>query len=230
MSGAAAAEQALRDAGAARPRDGYRLLPGFLSDDETAAWTEPLDARRELLQQVGTKLGMNLGYHVLSAAAISEHFPALFELARGRLLQVTQAVAGEPLELMRDPRRAVRIQCYRARHEGFRWHLDGGAWSALLTLRNTNRGATEVLSPRWSRRLAYAPYLLFPFPRLFELARPVPLEGRAGDLLILNGGRIVHRGVTRDDGGERLVLVATFNPRGTRPSRVWDTFARWLNY
>jgi hypothetical protein len=131
---------------------------------------------------------------------------------------------------MADPKRAFRIQCYRARHEGFKWHLDGGLYSALLTLVNTNEGATEVLSPEWSRVLFPVPYLLFPFARLLEFAKPKPLVGRPGDLLVLKGGEVLHRGVTTRDEGERLVFVATYNPVGTKPTPLWDWFARRLNY
>src|SRR5205809_516050 len=84
-------------------------------------------------------------------------------------------------------------QCYRAKKQGFKWHLDGGLYSAILTLVNTNEGATEVLSPEWSRLLFPVPYLLFPFARLLEFAKPKPLIGAAGDLLVIKGGEVLHR-------------------------------------
>jgi len=89
---------------------------------------------------------MSLPYNVLDGYKIDEHFPELREFAAGPLLKITQETFGVSLELMTDPKRAFRIQCYRAKHEGFKWHLDGGLYSALLTLVNTNEGATEVLS------------------------------------------------------------------------------------
>lgn len=211
-------------------QDGYRMLSGFLTAQETADWLRQIDERRHLFAAVASKAGMNLPYNVLSGTAIREHFPQLFALAAERLLAVTQEIVGARLEFLHDPQRAVRIQCYRALNEGFKWHLDGGKYSALLTFVNTNRGATEIVSTTLSRRVPFLPYVLFPLQRLFEVVKPLPLVAEAGDLLILRGGDVIHRGTTRLDTGERLVLVATFNPYGTRPTPLWDTFARWLNY
>ena len=148
---------------------------------------------------------MSLPYHVLDGYKIAEHFPEFRELANGPLKSATEETFGVKLDLMADPKRAFRIQCYRARHEGFKWHLDGGLYSALLTLVNTNQGATEVLSPEWSRVLFPVPYLLFPFARLLEFAKPKPVVAHAGDLLVIKGGEVLHRGVTAKEEGERLV-------------------------
>jgi len=213
-----------------RPAEGYRLLSQFLSPEQTHALLSLIESRGELFKAVNAKAGMSLAYNVLDGFSIDEHFPELRELAAGPLLQVTEETFGVRLELMADPKRAFRIQCYRARHEGFKWHLDGGLYSALLTLVNTNDGATEVLSPEWSRVLFPVPYLLFPFARLLEFAKPKPLIAGPGDLLVLKGGEVLHRGITNKDDGERLVFVATYNPVGTKPTPLWDWFARRLNY
>jgi len=87
-----------------------------------------------------------------------------------------------------------------------------------------------VLSPEWSRLLFPLPYLLFPFQRLLEFAKPTPIVPHAGDLLVIKGGAVLHRGVTKKSDGERLVFVATYNPVGTKPTPMWDWFARRLNY
>ena len=213
-----------------RPRAGYRILPQFLSSTETARWHDLIESRGNLFKQVSGKAGMSLPYHVLDGYKIAEHFPEFPELASGPLKNATEETFGVKLDLMADPKRAFRIQCYRARHEGFKWHLDGGLYSALLTLVNTNEGATEVLSPEWSRVLFPVPYLLFPFARLLEFAKPKPVVAHAGDLLVIKGGEVLHRGVTAKEDGERLVFVATYNPVGTKPTPLWDWFARKLNY
>jgi hypothetical protein len=145
-------------------------------------------------------------------------------------LRVTEETFGVSLEVMNDPKRAFRIQYYRKKEEGFKWHLDGGLYSVLLTLINTNEGATEVLSPEWSRILFPVPYLLFPFGRILEFAKPKPIPTRPGDLLVIKGGEVLHRGVTRKEDGERLVFVVSYNPLGTKPTPLWDWFARRLNY
>jgi len=213
-----------------RPPEGYHLFSQFLSPEQTAGWLSLIESRGNLFKPVAAKAGMSLAYNVLDGFNIDQHFPELRELAAGPLLRVTEEMFGVQLELMADPKRAFRIQCYRARHEGFKWHLDGGLYSALLTLVNTNEGATEVLSPEWSRVLFPVPYLLFPFARLLELAKPKPLIAFPGDLLVIKGGEVLHRGVTTREDGERLVFVATYNPIGTKPTPLWDWFARRLNY
>ena len=214
----------------ASPTDGYRVLSKFLSSDETAAWLDLIDSKNDLFKTVAGKAGMSLPYNVLDGFKIDEYFPELRELAAGPLLRITEETFGVEVELMADPKRAFRIQCYRAKQQGFKWHLDGGLYSAILTLVNTNEGATEVLSPEWSRLLFPVPYLLFPFARLLEFAKPKPLIGAAGDLLVIKGGEVLHRGVTSREEGERLVFVATYNPVGTKPTPLWDWFARRLNY
>lgn len=213
-----------------RPAEGYRVLSQFLSPEQITGWLSLIESRGNLFKPVAAKAGMSLAYNVLDGFTIDQHFPELRELAAGPLLRITQETFGVQLELMADPKRAFRIQCYRAKHEGFKWHLDGGLYSALLTLVNTNEGATEVLSPEWSRVLFPVPYLLFPFARLLEFAKPKPLIARAGDLLVIKGGEVLHRGVTTREDGERLVFVATYNPVGTKPTPLWDWFARRLNY
>jgi hypothetical protein len=214
----------------ARPAEGYRILSQFLPPEETAGWLDLIESRGDLFKPVAAKAGMSLPYNVLDGFKIDEYFPELREFAAGPLLRVTEGTFGVQLELMADPKRAFRIQCYRARHEGFKWHLDGGLYSALLTLVNTNEGATEVLSPEWSRVLFPVPYLLFPFARLLEFAKPKPIIAGPGDLLVIKGGEVLHRGVTTKENGERLVFVATYNPIGTKPTPMWDWFARKLNY
>jgi hypothetical protein len=214
----------------ARPAEGYRLLSQFLSPEQTTGWLSLIESRGDLFKPVAAKAGMSLAYNVLDGFNIDQNFPELSELAAGPLQRVTEETFGVHLELMSDPKRAFRIQCYRHKQEGFKWHLDGGLYSALLTLVNTNEGATEVLSPEWSRVLFPVPYLLFPFARLLEFAKPKPVTARPGDLLVIKGGEVLHRGVTTREDGERLVFVATYNPVGTKPTPLWDWFARRLNY
>ena len=87
-----------------------------------------------------------------------------------------------------------------------------------------------MLSPRLSRILKPAPYLLFPFQRLLELGRPTRIVTAPGDLLIVHGGAVIHRGVTQLDEGERIVLAASYDPLDRKKSRLWEWLARRLNY
>jgi len=209
---------------------GYRLFPQFLSPAETERLSAMVRDRQEKLQAVAAKAKMNLAYHVVNGHELRQSFPDFFELAAGRLLEIATEQAGLPLELMRDPKRAVRIQHYRRKSEGFLWHLDGGEYGALLTLDNTNHGVTEVLSPRLSRWLKPAPYLLFPFQGVLARMRTVKIAAGAGDLLILHGGKVIHRGLIQQDEGERTLLAVSYDRVGKKTSRVWEWIARRLNY
>jgi hypothetical protein len=213
-----------------RYKEGYRVFGKFVAADELASLHQLIASHGDLFKPVSGKAGMSLPYHVLDGFNICKHFPQLREYAAGPLLNAAEETFGVNLELMADPKRAMRIQCYRTKQEGFKWHLDGGLYSSLLTLVNSNEGATEVLSPELSRLLFPIPYLLFPFQRLLEFAKPRPIIAHAGDLLVIKGGAVLHRGVTKKAEGERLVFVATYNPVGTKPTPMWDWFARRLNY
>jgi hypothetical protein len=208
---------------------GYRLFPGFLSAAETERLLERVREQARF-QTVAAKAGMNLSYHVVDGNRTRDELPEFFALASGLLQKTTQSLIDQPIELMQDPKRAVRIQCYRRKTDGFFWHLDGGAYGALLTLVNTNQGATDLLTPRLSRFLKPVPYLLFPFQGLLERARPTRIVTAPGDLLILHGGAIIHRGVMQSDEGERILLAASFDPVGRKKSAAWEWLARRLNY
>jgi hypothetical protein len=208
---------------------GFHLFQGFLNGEELADLLGQVRRRTEF-REVAVKAGMNLAYHVVDGLQLRRDLPDHFALVEGRIQELAQELAGRPLGLMADPKRSVRVQCYRRREEGFFWHLDGGAYGALLTLTNTNQGATDFLGRRQSRWLKPFPYLLFPFQRLFELAKPVRVVAAPGDLLILHGGAVIHRGVTQLEQGERIVLAASYDPAGRRKSALWEALARRLNY
>jgi hypothetical protein len=208
---------------------GYRLFPGFLPAATTERLVEQVREQARF-QAVAAKAGMNLSYHVVDGLRLRDELPDLFALASGLLQETTQSLIDQPIELMQDPKRSIRIQCYRRKADGFLWHLDGGAYGALLTLFNTNEGATDLLSPRLSRLLRPAPYVLFPFQGLLELARPTRIVTAPGDLLIVHGGAIIHRGVMQLDEGERILLAASYDPVGRKKSAAWEWLARRLNY
>lgn len=214
----------------AQPAEGYRVYPGFLSPAENAEWLRLIEARSDLFAPVSAKAGMSLAYNVLDGIKIDQYLPELRAFANGPLLRILSDTFGLDLEPMTDVKRSLRIQRYQSTNEGFKWHLDGGLYSIILTLVNTNEGATEVLSPEWSRVLFPVPYLLFPFARLLEFAKPKPVKCGAGDLVAIKGGEVLHRGVTAGETGERIIIGASYNPAGTKPTPMWDWFARKLNY
>lgn len=211
-------------------KNGYRFAPNFLSAAETEHFRNRVGARLELFHPVATKAGMNLPYNVMDGYQIRNELPDLYALVQGPLKHALQDAAGRPLVPLRDPKRAVRIQWYRRPGDGLRWHLDGGMYSVLLTLINTNQGGTQMIPLTWSRYLKPIPYILFPFPGLLARAPTTMLVSGAGDLLLMQGGAVIHRGVNEQPHGERMVLVASFDPVGRRPTPVWDWLARRLNY
>jgi len=211
-------------------KEGYRLHAGFLSGEETDRWRRRLDSRREVFKAVGGRGGLNLRYSVIDGHRSREHFPELVELARTRLREAAEEAVGQPLVPIRDEKRSLRIQLYGGRHEGFRWHLDVSSYSALLTLANTSRGATEVISPRLTRLLAPLYYPFYPLRQLFSALPHRTIHSAPGDLLILHGSAVLHRARALADEGERLVVVAVFEPAGSKPTPVRDWLARTFNY
>ena len=209
---------------------GYRMYSRFLSGEEAAHWRGVVEARPELFLAVGGKGGLNLPFSVVGGRQVRQHLPDVLDLMKTRLWETAQEAAGRPLAPIQDPERALRIQHYRGKNEGFRWHYDLSQYSALLTLVNTNGGATEVISPRLSRSLTPLYYLLYPLRQVFSVARCQRIVSEAGDLLILHGSAALHRATAQQDQGERLVLVATFDPVGQRPTPLRDWVARRFNY
>ena len=101
----------------------------------------------------------------------------------------------------------MRVQVYERRDHGFRWHFDGHPYVALVTLENTNQGQTQFISAGLSRWLRFLLYPLYAFPQIFSLFPRSTVETRPGDLLVMRGGRVLHRGVTLADEGERILLA-----------------------
>lgn len=207
-----------------------RVVSDFLPAGELAEMRGAILAHSHRFKPVAAKAGMNLPYKVLNGRDLRQHLPALAAFAAGPMLAIAQELAGEPLQLMADTMRDMRLQWYRGKHEGFRWHLDGALYGALLTVMNDNDGGTEMLTRQQSRWLWPVPYVLYPFPKLLERAGPKPVAAGAGDLVVIRGGEIIHRGVIRRDTGDRILLAASFDPVGRVRPKVWDTLARWLNY
>ena len=211
-------------------KHGYRLVRGFLSPQETERLLEQVSSRRNQMQTVAVKARMNRSYHVIDGLEVQRDLPELFERAAGQLRDLVEEQAGVAIELMRDPKRALRVQHYRRKNEGFLWHLDGGEFGALLILENTNGGFTELLTPGLSRWLKPLPYLLFLFQGVLARAPTTKIHAGAGDLLILHGGEVIHRGMMQRDEGARTLLAASYDRVGKKDSRLWRWIAQRLNY
>lgn len=206
------------------------LLPRFLSPEEVEELCRLVDSHREHFRETGGRGGLGPRYRVLGGTEIRHRLPEVVSLGERRIRPVVEDVAGRPVVPMTCPTRTMRVQIYRGRKGGFRWHLDGHELAAMVTLRNTNRGETHVIPRRWSRALRYTLYPLYATPSFLSVAPHRRVRTEPGDLLVTPGGSCIHRGVSGSDDGERLLLVFGFDPPGKRRSKVRDFIARRVNY
>ena len=211
-------------------RSGYCRIPGFLSPAEAAGWLRRVDDSRDAFRAVGGKAGLALPFHLMDGAEAMARLGDVCTHLQPRMHEAAESAATTRLEPIGDRRRALRIQRYRGSTDGFRWHFDGSHTTALLTLANTNRGATEVVSPRWTPVLKPLFYGLYPLRGAFSLVPHARLVAEPGELLILSGHSVLHRGAPGDRPGERVVVLVAFDPAGAKPRPIRDWIARRINY
>lgn len=156
--------------------------------------------------------------------------PEIEAYGERRVRPVAERLAGERLRLMGSSKRSMRIQVYDQKRHGFRWHFDGHTYAALLTLKNTNRGQTHVISERASRILRFLLYPLYFVPEVFSIVPYHEIMTEAGDLLFIRGSHALHRGVTLEEEGERILLVYTYDETDKKPNPIRDRIARAINY
>jgi hypothetical protein len=210
--------------------EGYRHVRGFLADDEVAAFRDLVDRNDALFTEVDGRGGLGPKYRVIDGDQIVASLPAVAELGAARVRPLAEAFAGRPLAPLASSKRAMRVQSYVRREHGFRWHFDGHDYVALVTLENANEGQTHFMSLLLSRLLRFVLYPLYPFPQLLSVFPYAVVTARPGDLLIMRGARILHRGVSRSEAGRRVLLAFTFDPQGKKANRLRDFVARRLNY
>jgi hypothetical protein len=210
--------------------EAYRHVPGFARPEEVRRLRQLVDERQDLFTEVYGRGGLGPRYRVIDGDRIREQLPAIHEFGRDRVGPLAAKFAGSPVDFLGSSRRAMRVQAYERRDHGFRWHFDGHPYVALVTLVNTNRGETQFISPRLSRWLRFLLYPLYAWPQLFSLFPHRGVAMQPGDLLIMRGGRTLHRGVTLADEGERILLAFTFDQPGRKPNPFRDWIARRLNY
>ncbi len=208
----------------------YRHVPGFLTAEELERLRQLVRERRDLLTEVHGRGGLGPRYRVIDGIQIQEHLQAVEGLGETRVRPLVEEFAREPLAPLGSARRAMRVQVYARRDHGFRWHFDGHPYVALVTLENSNEGQTQFLSPGLSRWLRFLLYPLYAFPQLFSVFPRSTVALRPGDLLMMRGGRVLHRGVTLLAEGERILLAYTYAAPGAKPNPFRDFAARRLNY
>lgn len=210
--------------------EAFRHLRGFLAAEEIARLRALVGERAELFREVHGKGGLGPRYQVIDGDQILRDLPAVAELGDRRVRPLAEDFAGHPLAPLASSKRAMRVQAYARRDHGFRWHFDGHAYVALVTLENGNHGQTHFMSLGLSRWLRFLLYPLYPVPQVLALFPYQTVTARAGDLLVMRGARALHRGVTRDEHGQRVLLAFTYDAPGKRANPLRDFIARRLNY
>jgi hypothetical protein len=210
--------------------EAYRHVPGFATAEELQRLRWLVLERQDLFTEVHGRGGLGPRYRVIDGDQIHAHLPAVEEFGESRVRPLAEEFARRPLSPLGSSRRSMRVQAYERRDHGFRWHLDGHPYVVLVTLENTNDGQTQFLSPGLSRWLRFLLYPFYAFPQVFSVFPRSSVATRPGDLLVMRGGRTLHRGVTLSDEGERILLAYTYDEPGRKPNPFRDWIARRLNY
>ena len=174
----------------------YRHVRGFVDDAGVAAFRDLLARHDSLFAEVQGKGGLGPRYRVIDGDQIAERLPAIAAFGHDRVRPLAEDFAGRPLAPLQSSKRAMRVQSYERKEHGFRWHFDGHDYVALVTLENGNGGQTHFLSHALSRVLRPLLYPLYPFPGIFSVFPHASVTAAPGDLLIMRGAKILHRGVS----------------------------------
>lgn len=210
--------------------EAYRHVPGFLSGEELGRLARLIEDHEDLYTEVHGRGGLGPRYRVIDGDQIHAKLSEVEELGDRRVRPLAEQFAGGALRPLGSSKRSMRVQAYERREHGFRWHLDGHAYVALVTLKNTNGGETQFISPALTRFLRFLLYPLYAVPQVFSIFPRSAVTAKAGDLLVMRGARTLHRGITLSDQGERILLAYTFDSPGKKPNPLRDWIARRLNY
>lgn len=210
--------------------EAYRHVPGFLSNEELSRLTRLIEDHESLYTEVHGRGGLGPRYRVIDGDQIHEKLSEVEEIGDRRVRPLAEEFAGEPLRPLGSSKRSMRVQAYERKEHGFRWHLDGHSYVALVTLKNTNGGQTQFISPALTRFLRFLLYPLYAVPQVFSIFPRRAVTAQPGDLLVMRGGRALHRGITLSDQGERILIAYTFDSPDKKPNPFRDWIARRLNY
>jgi hypothetical protein len=213
-----------------REMEAYRHVPGFLSGEELSRLARLIEDHEGLYTEVHGRGGLGPRYRVIDGDQIHAKLSEVEALGEQRVRPLAEELAGHALRPLGSSKRSMRVQAYERREHGFRWHLDGHAYVALVTLKNTNGGQTQFISPALTRFLRFLLYPLYPLHQFFSIFPRRAVTAEAGDLLVMRGARTLHRGITLSDEGERVLLAYTFDSPGKKPNPFRDWIAKRLNY
>jgi hypothetical protein len=208
----------------------YERISGFLDPADVERFCGLIQDQSDLFTETKGKAGLGPKYRVINGNQIRERLLPIAELGENRVMPEAERLFEQRLQFLRSPRRSMRIQRYAQKTHEFRWHRDAHDYVALVTLRNTNRGETQVISPALSRFLKYLLYPFYAVPQVFSIFPYESIVSEPGDLLLMRGSAVLHRGITMMEDGERTLMVYTFDAHGKKPSVFRDRIARFLNY
>lgn len=216
--------------GSAEAMEAYSRIKKFMTSDELEKFTDLIHKNTRLFSETLGRGTLGPRYCVINGDQIRSQMPEVETFGEERVRPITEKFAGHPLQLMVSLKRSMRIQVYRKKHHGFRWHFDEYPYVALLTLKNTNRGQTHVISQRLSQFLRFPFYPLYAVPQVFSLMPYKEITVEAGDLLLMRGSRVLHRGVILEEEGERIIMAFWYDRPGKQPNPLRDKIARALNF
>lgn len=210
--------------------EAYRHVPGFTTREELSRLRQLVEDRRSLFTEVHGRGGLGPRYRVIDGDQIHDLLPEVEDFGDRRVRPLAESFAGHSLQPLGSSRRSMRVQSYERRDHGFRWHLDGHSYVALVALENANGGQTQFISPGLTKLLRFLLYPLYAFPQVFSIFPRSSVTMEAGDLLVMRGARVLHRGITLSDEGERILIAYTYDELGKKPNPFRDWIARRLNY
>ncbi len=210
-----------------------RELRGCVSAADLDDLRRAISGGESLFREVNGFAGMAPRYRVIHGTAVHRALPQVVSFGERLVRPLVEAFAGRPLAPLRENAFDIRIQLFRRGGDYFRWHFDGHTYNALVTLTNTIGAETEVVPFAVSRavRRVYMPFALF--PTVFSVLPRMRFAMDAGDVLVLRGGQLLHRGVCHGAEGERLLIVFGYNDADAPPRRVSPfrrRVSRLINY
>jgi hypothetical protein len=207
----------------------WRTMPAFLSPQRCAHFEEQIAAQRHRFVSVAQPLRLGPTYRTLRGEDICRYLPEIVDFGATTIQPLVESFAGRPLRNALNPGRAVRLQLFDDRSHRVRWHFDTSSVAALLTLHNDNGSETQIITPSWSRRARPFYYPLFWGRPLFSLLPRSTVVSGTGDLLLMHGAQLLHRGVPTSTGGDRLLLVFAYEDPDRRPTPWREKFNKYMN-
>lgn len=205
---------------------GYHLIREFVTSNELTKLRKVLREKSDLFVQTSGYGPLGPRYNVIDGDKIRREIPALLSYGEKRVKPIVEAFASQPVTLTHNSRKAMRIQLYRNKEHNFRWHFDGHPYVALLTLNNTLRGQTHIISTKMSSVLHHLNFTRFyTLPHLLDFIPYQAVTMKERDLLLMRGSDVLHRGVSPEGKGERILLVYGYDVKNEIPHQI-GRFAR----